>query len=92
MAVRRELFDPTDPASLPPTDRITGVAAILAAGVIRMRTRQAVSVPKVRLSRNTRSAGAWKSSAAPSMSQIPSDSGGTRLEVSGSSRPDGQRG
>lgn len=52
MATRRNLFDPTDPVRLQPQQRLTEVAAILAAGVIRMREQQAVSVPKVRSFRN----------------------------------------
>ena len=40
MAKRRDLFDPTDPADLQPEQRLTEIAAILAAGVIRMRERR----------------------------------------------------
>ena len=52
MAKRRELFDPTDPDRLQPEQRLTEVAAILAAGVIRIREQRAVTVPKVRPCRN----------------------------------------
>jgi hypothetical protein len=78
MATRRERFDPTDPASLHPEQRQREVAAILAAGVIRMRVR----------------AGAIRSGCRSSacMSQISPDSGETRLELSRRSSPDGQRG
>lgn len=49
MAKRRDLFDPTDPTRLEPGQRLAGVAAILAAGVIRMRQkRRAVAAPNVR--------------------------------------------
>ena len=92
MATRRDLFDPTDPDNLRPEQRLAEVAAILTAGVIRMRTRQAVSVPKVRLSRNTRSDGSRKRGAAQNISQISLESGQNRLELSRRSRPDGQCG
>ena len=39
MTSRRHLFDPTDPSGLGPEQRLGEVAAILAAGVIRMRAR-----------------------------------------------------
>ena len=37
MAKRRDLLEPTDPDRLEPEQRLAEVAAILAAGVIRMR-------------------------------------------------------
>lgn len=40
MTKRRDLFDPTDPDRFQPEQRVTEVAAILAAGVIRMRSRR----------------------------------------------------
>lgn len=48
MAKRRDLFDPSDPVSLQAEQRVTEVAAILAAGVLRMRERQrAVAVSQL---------------------------------------------
>lgn len=78
MATPRERFDPTDPAGLHPEQRQRDVAAILAAGVIRMRVRSGI-VPSGR--RRT-----------ASMSQTSPESGETRLELSRRSSPDGQRG
>ena len=78
MATRRVLFDPTDPTSLQPEQRQRDVAAILAAGVIRMRVRRGTT------SSSRRSAAC--------MSQISPESGETRLELSPRSSPDGQRG
>lgn len=90
MAVRHELFDPTDPAILKPEQRHREVATILAAGLIRMREQRSVTVPNVRSCRNsgrsTSPVGLRRSS---DMSEIPPESGETRLEVSRSSRPDG---
>lgn len=43
MATRRDPFDPTDPANLQPEQRQHEVAAILAAGVIRMREKRRAS-------------------------------------------------
>ena len=40
MAKRRDQFDPTDQAGLQPEQRLTEVAAILAAGVLRLRERR----------------------------------------------------
>ena len=83
MATRRNLFDPTDPAGLQPEQRLHEVAAILAAGVIRMRDQQAVSLPTVRPCRNwVRSTGSSRRLAAASMSKISPESGATRLELS----------
>jgi len=78
MATRRVLFDPTDPASLPPDQRRREIATILAAGVIRMRQR--------------RGAASTRRRAAACLSQISPESGETRLELSRRSRPDGQCG
>jgi len=78
MATRRVLFDPTNPAELHPDQRQREVAAILAAGVIRMRVR-----------RGAASSGRRTPAC---MSQIPPDSGETRLELSRRSSPDGQCG
>ena len=49
MANRRDLFDPTDPNRMTPEQRLDEVAAILAAGVRRMRERRraAACVPKI---------------------------------------------
>ena len=50
MALRRCLFDPTDPASLQAEQRLEEVAVILAGRVIRMRERGrwVVTAPKVK--------------------------------------------
>ena len=40
MAQRSDLFDPTDPAHMTPQKRLAEVAAVLAAGVLRMRERR----------------------------------------------------
>jgi hypothetical protein len=93
MATRRDLFDPSDPEQLRPEQRLAEIAAILAAGVIRMRQRGAVGVHKVRLCRKwIRGTGSPRRRKAARMSQIPSDSGENRLELSRGSRPDGQCG
>lgn len=78
MVTRRDRFDPTDAADVHPEQRQREVAAILAAGVIRMRVR--------------RSATSSSGRTAAGMSQISPDSGETRLELSRRSSPDGQRG
>lgn len=78
MATRRVLFDPADPIDLDPDQRLRKVAAILAAGVIRMRIRRGTASPE--------------RPAAPCMSQNPPESGESRLELSRRSSPDGQRG
>jgi hypothetical protein len=78
MATRRALFDPAGPADLHPEQRQREVAAILAAGVIRIRMR-----------RGATSASGWT---AARMSQISPESGATRLELSRRSSPDGQCG
>lgn len=78
MATPRNRSDPTDPAGLHPEQRQREVAAILAAGVIRMRVRRAA-------------ASSQRSNAAR-MSQISPESAETRLELSRRSSPDGQRG
>ncbi len=93
MAKRRDLFDPTDPARLEPEQRLTEVAAILAAGVIRMREQRAVTVPEVRPCRNrARSTGLSRRRAAACRPKILPESGGTCLELSRRSSPDGQCG
>jgi hypothetical protein len=78
MATRRDLFDPTDPASLHLEQRQREVAAILAAGVIRIRLRRGTAS-------STRPTAAC-------MSQISPEFGETRLELSRRSSPDGQCG
>lgn len=40
MAKRSDLFDPTDPAHMTPQQGLGEVAAVLAAGVLRMRERR----------------------------------------------------
>jgi len=93
MATRRDLFDPTDPEGLQSEQRLSEVAAILAAGVIRMREQRAVTVSEVRPCRNwVRSTGSPRRRAAASVSKIPPESDETRLEVSRETRPDGQCG
>ena len=66
MATRRVPFDPADAADLHPEQQRREVAAILAAGVIRMRVR--------------RWAASSARHAPASMSQISPESGETRLE------------
>jgi hypothetical protein len=78
MATRRVLFDPADAPDLHAERQQREVAAILAAGVIRMRLR--------------RGAASWACLAPACMSQISPDSGETRLELSRRSSPDGQCG
>lgn len=78
MATRRVPFDPADAAHLHPEQRQREVAAILAAGVMRMRVR-----------RGTTSSGRRTPACMP---QIPPGSGETGLELSRRSSPDGQCG
>lgn|GEM_PF-5470635 len=93
MAKRRDRFDPTDPAIIPAQQGLTEVAAILAAGVIRMRERRAATVRNVHPCRN------WvRCTTSPNrrrktfMPQISPESGETRLEFCRGSSPDGQCG
>lgn len=93
MASRRDLFDPSDPEQLRPEQRLVEVAAILAAGVIRMRGQCGAALPKVRLSRNSVcSTGSAAPLAARGISKIPPESGGNCLELLRRTRPDGQCG
>ncbi len=49
MAKRRDLFDPTDLAHMTPPQRLREVAAVLAAGVLRIREqrrKRAVASPR----------------------------------------------
>ncbi|KAB2949472.1 MAG: hypothetical protein F9K17_02650 [Phycisphaerae bacterium] len=78
MSMRRVPLDPADPAKLPHEQRTREVAAILAAGVIRMCVRRGATSS----SRRTTTC----------MSQISPESGETRLELSRRSSPDDQRG
>jgi len=78
MTTRRVPFDPSDPSALHAEQRLRELAAILAAGVIRMRMRGGATSAR-------RCAGAR----AP---QILPESGETRLEFSRRSSPDGQCG
>ncbi|GIK15646.1 MAG: hypothetical protein BroJett003_06100 [Planctomycetota bacterium] len=78
MAARRERLNPTDLTDLQPEQRLHEVAAILAAGVIRMRVR--------------RCATSSRHGTAACKSQISPESGETRLELSRRSSPDGQCG
>ncbi|NOT00441.1 MAG: hypothetical protein HOP29_07415 [Phycisphaerales bacterium] len=93
MATRRDLFDPADPADLQPEQRLTEVAAILAAGVIHMRERRVATAPNVRPCRNGRGTdeSAMRRTAA-STSKISPESGEIRLELSDERSPDGQCG
>ena len=89
MAKRRDLFDPTDPANLQPEQRLTEVAAILAAGAIRMRARRAATVRKNQPGRSRdRKAISAVLSASAIKSQISSESGENCLELSRRSGPD----
>jgi len=78
MATRHVVFDPADAPDLHPEQRQREIAAILAAGVIRMRVRRAATSS----SRRTPAC----------MSEISPESGETRLELSRRSSPDGQCG
>jgi hypothetical protein len=66
MATRRDLSDPADPATLRPEQRLSEVAAILAAGLIRMRTELAAALPRC-LCRPPRSAAKPTSADAPTI-------------------------
>jgi len=92
MATRRDLFDPTDPATLQPEQRQREIAAILAAGVIRMREQRAVTVPKFRPCRNEAHSPSSPNRGRGCVPKISPESGGTRLELSHETRPDGQCG
>lgn len=78
MHTRCDLSNPAGVAEFPPEQRECEVAAILAAGVIRMRLRRGTASSSRR--RGT------------SMSQISPEPGETRLELSRRSGPDGQCG
>ena len=78
MATRRVPFDPADAADFHPEQRQREVAAILAAGVIRMRVRRGTTSSRHRT--------------AACMSQVSPEFDETRLELSRRSSPDGQRG
>lgn len=94
MAASRDLVDPTDPASLQPEQRRREVAAILAAGVMRMRHNRAVAPARVVRMRAGRGRGAESSSrpTAACMSQVSPESGESCLELSHRGSSDGQRG
>lgn len=94
MATRRDLIDPADPANLQPEQRQREVAAILAAGVIRMRQkRRAVAAPNVRACPGRVHDTATSTHRATArMPKISPESGETRLELSRRSSPDGQCG
>ncbi len=90
MAKLRDRFDPTDPAIIPSEQRLHEVAAILATGVIRMRYEHPITIPNVRPCRNwVRSTGSARRPAATRISKILPESGGTCLELSRRSSPDG---
>lgn len=78
MASRRVLFDSADAAELQPDQRQREVAAILAAGVIRMRVRRSATCSSGRT--------------ATRMPPISPESGESRLELPRRSSPDGQCG
>jgi ribosomal protein L19E len=94
MATRRVLFDPADPADLQPDQRQREVAAILAAGVIRMREKRGAAPSRIVRTRADRAHGTASSSRrwAACTSQISPESGQSRLELPRRSSPDGQRG
>ena len=94
MAKRRDLFDPTDPANLRPEQRTDEVAAILTAGVLRIREKQrAKAVSQLQSCRGKRHGTASLGRrAAAYMPKIPPESGETRLELFRRSSPDGQSG
>ncbi|MBK9121334.1 MAG: hypothetical protein IPM18_17280 [Phycisphaerales bacterium] len=92
MAARRARFDPTDSTTLQPEQRLHEVAAILAAGMIRMR---AAFSARARASGQQARADEPHHSDVPHaacMSQISTESGETHLELSRRSSPDGRRG
>lgn len=94
MATRCVPFDPADPANFQPEQRQREIAAILAAGVIRMRLRRAaapVPMARARPGRCRANTSSMHRNAA-CMSQISPESGETRLELSHRSSPDDQCG
>jgi len=94
MATGRDLFDPTDPTGLTPEQRLTGIAAILAAGLVRMRERRRATATGNGGARpgRTRGTAASDRRTLAYTSEISPESGETRLELSHRSSPDGQRG
>jgi len=94
MAARFDLHDPSDPEQLRPEQRLVEVAAILAAGVVRMRERRRAVLlpqsarPRVRRCRNsTRRTGSSRHDESPhgtpasALSKILSESRETCLEL-----------
>jgi hypothetical protein len=84
MATRHVPFNPADVADLQHDQRQREVAAILAAGVIRIRVRRGTASSSRRAPPASRRTSR--------MSQIPPESGETRLELSRRSSPDAQCG
>jgi hypothetical protein len=94
MTRRRVLFDPADPTSLHPEQRQREVAAILAAGVIRMRAKRGAGPARIARTRagRARADASLRRHTTACMPQISPESGETRLELSRRSSPDAQCG
>jgi hypothetical protein len=94
MATRHNLFDARDPADLQPEQRQRELAAILAAGVIRMRTKRGAAAARIVRTGpvGARGAESLTPRTATCMPRISGESGEIRLELSGRSSPDGQCG
>ena len=78
MAARRIIIDPSDPAAMTPKQRRAELAAIFAAGVIRLFEQRHFAVVGGSEAHPTR--------------RNPADSGQSRLEVPPAPRPYGPRG
>ena len=90
MTTRRDLFDPTDPANLQTDQRLTEVASLLAAGVIRMREKRAAETPKLRSCRKSvGDTGSPRDRPAAPLTKISTESSENCLELSRGSCPDG---
>ena len=94
MAKRRDLFDPADPGHLRPEQRLNEGAAILAAGVIRMRKqrRVATTLNGQRGPHRVSGAASPRCHVAACVPKISPESRETCLELSRRSSPDGQCG
>jgi hypothetical protein len=91
MATLRDLVDPTDPTDLQPEQRQREVAAILAAGVIRIRVKQAARVAPSGQTRPRWGGGTTSSirRGAACMPKISPEFGEIPLELPRPGRPDG---
>lgn len=90
MATPRSRFDQTDPTDLQPDQRLREMAAVLAAGILRLQTDPS-AIP-IRRSRNrvcTTESPRKKAAIPP---KNPQESGEDGLELSRDGCPDGQRG